>query len=133
MANVEIRESMDRGGFHQNTNRNILNPLASLQKQHADYHTKTNRNKSKQTLRMEKLAKEMIEKNGITVTRSKYSDEIFSEARECLSKVSLDMGMNSEVFRPNNKGSSGTAISETTLIDLMAPLNQVTNKKQRTY
>ena len=52
------------------------------------------------------------------------------QARECASKVSSDTGMNSEVLHPNNKGTAGSAISETTLGDLMAPLNQVTNKKQ---
>ena len=59
------------------------------------------------------------------------SNPNMQQARECASKVSLDTGMNSEVFRPNNKGNSGTTISETNLSDLMVPLNQVTNKKQR--
>ena len=59
------------------------------------------------------------------------SNPNMQQAQECASKVSSDMGMNSDVFRPNNKGNSGTAISETTLSDLMASLNQVTNKKQK--
>ena len=53
------------------------------------------------------------------------------QARECASKVSSDTGMYSDVFRPNNKGNSGTAISETTVKDLLAPLKQVSNKKHR--
>ena len=59
------------------------------------------------------------------------SNPNMQQAQECASKVSSDMGMNSEVLCPNNRGNSGTAISETTLSDLMAPLKQVTNKKQR--
>ena len=39
--------------------------------------------------------------------------------------------MYSEVFRLNNEGNSGTAISETTVKDLLAPLKQVSNKKHR--
>ena len=59
------------------------------------------------------------------------SNPNMQQARECASKVSSDIGMNSDVFRPSNEGNSGTAISETTLSDLMAPLNQVTNKRQQ--
>ena len=43
VAHVEICESVAKGG----TNRNILNHSASPQKQHADSHMKTSRNKSK--------------------------------------------------------------------------------------
>ena len=45
------------------------------------------------------------------------------QAQECASKVLSDTRMNSDVFRPNNDVNSGTAISETTLSNLMAPLN----------
>ena len=85
--NVVIRASLASGGFHPNTNRNILSRSTSLQKQHANYHMRTHRNKSKQILRMEKVAEEMIEQNGITVTRNRYSDAIFSEKNESERKV----------------------------------------------
>ena len=46
---------------------------------------------------MEKVAVEMIEKNGITVTRSKYCDSVFSEENEIKvpKKVNTELGPDS--------------------------------------
>ena len=53
------------------------------------------------------------------------------QARECSSKVLPDLGINSEAFRLNDEGYSGTAVSEATIGDLLEPLNDVRNKKQQ--
>ena len=58
------------------------------------------------------------------------SNPTMQQQRENASLASSGLGMDSEAFRPNNKGNSGTANSDVTFADLMVPLDQP-NKKRR--
>ena len=53
------------------------------------------------------------------------------QKRKNTPKVSLETGINSEVFHPNSQGNYGIVVTEMTANNLLAPLNQVSNKNQQ--
>ena len=58
------------------------------------------------------------------------SNPNMQQQRENASLASSGLGIDSEAFRPNNKGNLGTANSDVTFVNRMVPLDQP-NKKRR--